>query len=288
VAETPIATRPATIERLGGDAARKRAASEVKTGQLFDLGRELSMQMPLGSPDVFGGFRIWQHRTPRCLVEADDPPPYDFSMDVISGSPHLGTHIDAPIHIQAEGRVFGGYRAVELFGDFGWSANGIDEVSPIFVRGILLDVARAVGVEQLADGFEITPKHLDQCLASQGVLLEPGTAVLVRTGKIAEWARGDNHYFTAQPGVGVDAALWLYEKGMAILGTDTSATEPIPLQNPARTVHRAMLVERGLLLLEILDLEELAAARTYEFLFVCLPLKIVGATGSWVRPIAVC
>lgn len=59
------------------------------------------------------------------------------------------------------------------------------------------------------------------------------------------------------------------------------------MRNEHRTTHRAMVAGRGVHLLEILDLEQLAADRVYSFLFISLPLKICGATGSWVRPIAI-
>ena len=52
-------------------------------------------------------------------------------------------------------------------------------------------------------------------------------------------------------------------------------------------VHRVLLVEHGIHIIENLDLERLAAERCYEFLFVCLPLPFTGATGSPVRPVAV-
>jgi kynurenine formamidase len=74
---------------------------------------------------------------------------------------------------------------------------------------------------------------------------------------------------------------------MALLGTDTSGTEVIPMPDPERTTHGVMLVERGVHLIEIMDLEAVADERRYEFLFICLPLRITGATGSWLRAIAV-
>jgi kynurenine formamidase len=91
----------------------------------------------------------------------------------------------------------------------------------------------------------------------------------------------------AHAGISREGALWLYEQGMCALGTDTTATEPCPLADLERTRHVAMLVDRGVPLLEILDLDGLAAERVFELLFVCTPLKFVGATGSWVRPIAI-
>ena len=56
--------------------------------------------------------------------------------------------------------------------------------------------------------------------------------------------------------------------------------------NP-QPVHTFLLVEQGIYLMELLDLEELAAAGATEFLFVALPLSIRGATGSLIDPIAV-
>ncbi len=45
-------------------------------------------------------------------------------------------------------------------------------------------------------------------------------------------------------------------------------------------------IRHGIYIIENLFLKELAQDRSYEFTFVCLPLKMRGATGSPVRPIA--
>lgn len=117
--------------------------------------------------------------------------------------------------------------------------------------------------------------------------MRDGDVVLVRTGKMAE-LRGDRERFLArQPGIGVDAALWLAERGMAAYGSDTAGTEPQPVTDWARTVHVELLAERGIHLLEWLDLEALATSGRAEFFFVAAPLKISGATGAWLRPVAI-
>jgi kynurenine formamidase len=140
----------------------------------------------------------------------------------------------------------------------------------------------------LPDGFEITIEHIRRALGSYELTVKDGDAVLVRTGKFAvDYARDATAYFGPQPGVGPDAAIWLHDQGMGLLGSDTSATEAFPFPDPTRTTHRAMLVERGVHLIEILDLEEVAKAGIRACLFICLPLRIRGATGSWLRPIAV-
>ncbi len=92
---------------------------------------------------------------------------------------------------------------------------------------------------------------------------------MVRTGKIHDWGN-PAAFQAAEPGVGRDAAIWLYEAGMSVLATDTTGTEPLPFADPAATTHRAMLVDRGVHLLENLYLEDLARDRVTEGLFVNL------------------
>jgi kynurenine formamidase len=183
--------------------------------------------------------------------------------------------------------VFGGHKAADVYDDFGWRENGIHTVPPVITRGVLLDIPALLEVPRLPDLFEITVDHVRQTLEREQVEVRRGDAVLVRTGKMADYHGDGGTYFAAGPGIGVEAALWLFERGMAVLGSDTSATEPYPFPDPDNTVHRAMLVERGVFLAEILWLDELAGASAYEFLFVCLPLKFRGGTGSWVRPVAI-
>jgi kynurenine formamidase len=270
-----------------GEEERRSALAGVVEGRVFDLGTELSAGMPRGPQETFPGFSLAPYRTPRGLVEQADPPPFDFSMETVSGPVHLGSHIDAFSHIASRGRHFGGVRIVESWHDFGWRRHGAETIPPIIGRGVLIDAAGCAGGEQLPDGFELTSEHLAACLARQGTSLASGDVVLVRTGKFRDYHGDGSRYFYGQPGVGLEAARWLLDRGMAVLGTDTTATEPQPVVDEAATVHAAMLVDAGVHLLEILDLEELAAARAYSFLFLCLPLRIRGATGSWVRPVAI-
>jgi kynurenine formamidase len=269
-------------------AARTLAAlGLVGQGRVIELGTTFGRDMPQGNPDAFYGFRVTQYRTPKALTTRQSPG-FDFSMEVITASPHLGTHVDGLAHISCHGRMFGGHDVRDAYTDFGWRVNGMEHSSPFVGRGVLLDVAAALGVPSLPDRYEVTPDDLARTLHVQGSALQDGDAVLVRTGWMAAWyEREPDRYFASQPGVGPDAALWLFERGMALLGTDTSGTEVIPMPDPERTTHGVMIVERGVHLIEIMDLESIAAERIHEFLFVSLPLRIAGATGSWLRPVAI-
>lgn len=281
----------ATVSALSriGESERVEAISLVREGRVFDLGTDLGgSEMPSAPTETFSPFRLTQYRTPVCLRDHSDPPPFDFSMEILQGSPHVGSHIDGLAHIQSRGRAFGDVAARDVYDDFGWRRNGIESTAPIISRGLLLDIPRLLDVERLADGEEVSQRQVEDALKVAGATIRSGDVVLVRTGKFKEYTKATSQqYFAEQPGVGADAAVWMYERGMAVLGTDTSGTEPHPVKDKTKTTHQAMLVERGVHLLEILNLEDLAAAQVYQFLFVCLPLRIVGGTGSWVRPVAV-
>jgi kynurenine formamidase len=214
-----------------------------------------------------------------------------FHLDAIGGSLHQGTHVDALVHVVNAGRVFDGREAAAVRTDRGWTFGGIETVPPIVTRGVLVDVVGARGGTPLAGSDEVTVADVDQALAMSGATVREGDAVLLRTGKIRELATARDTFLDAQPGIGVDAAIQLAAAGMAVFGSDTGGTEPQPVRDWARTVHVELLTRRGIHLVEWMDLDELATAledhhRT-DFLFIALPLRMTGATGSWVRPIAV-
>ena len=264
-----------------------KAAMLVKSGQVFDLGAELSDDMPATSKELFMPYRLMTYRSSRDLGQQNDWQGVSFYTEVLMATPHVSTHIDALNHVIKNGRIYGGRRVAEVEHDFGMAAEGIETVPPIVTRGVLLDVAAVRGVPLLADHDEISIDDLRGAMQRQRVGIESGDAVLVHTGKMRQYGVDNEAFLAGQPGVGYDAALWLYEQGIAVLGSDTTGTEPQPVTDWTRSVHVAMLLERGVHLVEWLDLEALASASVSEFMFVCLPLKLRGASGSWVRPVAI-
>jgi kynurenine formamidase len=263
------------------------ALALVRGGTVHDLGTEYHFEMPRGLRSDFHRFQVSQWRIPTCLTSKDSPR-VSFSMDLVQGSPHLGTHVDALIHAQADGRVHGGADVTDVYSEWGWSQHGAETIPPFVGRGVLVDVAAALGQEPLPDLFEIRSEHIRAALDEQGTELRSGDAVLIRTGKFAADYHGHGEaYFKSQPGVGPEAAAWLCDQGMALMGTDTTSTEPFPFPDLDHTTHELLLVQRGVNIIEIMDLESLAASATYEFLFVFAPLKITGSSGAWVRPLAI-
>jgi kynurenine formamidase len=209
---------------------------------------------------------------------------------VLSG--HLGTHVDALCHVSQDGRLHGGVDAAQAqLGGYGFSQLGIETVEPFLCRGVLLDIPALHGVDVLEAGQPVVADDLEAACERQHVEVREGDAVLVRTGWARHW--DDPVLFAGAvhgaPGPDARAARWLAARRPRVTGTDTVAYEAIPpgKGHALLPVHSILLVEHGIHIVELLALEELAAAGCHEFLFVAVPLKLVGATGSPVRPLAI-
>jgi kynurenine formamidase len=199
---------------------------------------------------------------------------------------HSGTHIDALSH-QAENLTLHGGVHVDsgVQTPAGFKVHGIETMAPLVARGVLLDVA---GAGRLPKEHPISPAELEQAAAAAGVEVRPGDVVLVRTGYGALWAHPEPYLEAA--GVSAAGSRWLSERKVVAVGADNVAWDVVGPKDPELGVtlpgHLLLLVRAGIHIIENLALEELAAAGVHEFAFVCLPLKMRGATGSPVRPIA--
>ena len=211
------------------------------------------------------------------------PEGHSSSAEAIALGGHVGTHIDALCHFSLGGKLHGGETIAQAYAT-GIAKYSADTIAPILRRAVLLDIARIEGVAALPQDFEVKPEHLDA--ASRGVELPAGDIVLVRTGWANYWPEAKR--FVAQghgPGPGLEGARWLSSRGVFAAGSDTLAFEKIP--SATMPVHVHLLVESGIHIMECLNLEELAAAGVRNFLFMGAPLKIRGATGAPMRPIAI-
>jgi kynurenine formamidase len=278
------------------DAQRVLAALALAgSGRVFDLdiGRFPGMPHHPAQP----GFDVVTYLSPKGSSNerqragkpgAVDQDNFGVVLEKVTTSMHMGTHLDALCHVTAgvDCHGFGGFNGVEHVGDKGVLVNDVTEVPPILARGVLLDVAGALGVPQLAPTHAIAVPELEEARRRAGVELRPGDVVLVHTGHLRDWPA---YEFGPEPGLSLEAALWLAQHEPFAVGCDNSAIEVMPsvIAGRAQPVHVELIVERGIYLIEWVGLEELAAAAVSEFLFICLPLKIKGATGSLVRPVAV-
>ncbi|MDE0603237.1 MAG: cyclase family protein [bacterium] len=210
--------------------------------------------------------------------------------DLLTTGCHVGTHVDALAHVSHQGQLYGGVDATEAQAGGNFAVLGIHELPPFVGRGVLLDVPGLLGVEICEGGHEITVAELENAVARQKTLIQPGDAVLVRSGWGAHFDDPERYLGTdtGVPGVGESGARWLADQGAALAGADTLAFECLPAGqgHALLPAHRVLLVEEGINIIEALDLDRLAADEVYEFVFVLSHLNIYGATGAPVRPLA--
>ena len=257
----------------------------VSQARVYDLGRPMRngmAQSPNHPP-----LRHCLDRRHGDRVRADGG---SAAADLLTTGCHVGTHVDALAHVSHEGLLHGGVNAAEAQAGGRFAVLGIHELPPFVGRGLLLDVPALLGVEICDGGHEITVAELQSAVGRQGTPMRPGDAVLVRSGWGAHFDNPERYLGTdtGVPGVGETGARWLADQGAALAGADTMAFECLPAGqgHALLPAHRVLLVERGINIIEALDLDRLAADEVYEFVFVLSHLNIYGATGAPVRPLA--
>jgi kynurenine formamidase len=213
--------------------------------------------------------------------------------DLLVLGTHTGTHIDALSHISHQGRLHGDVDAAAAQGTGRFTSLGVESIAPVLVPGVLLDIPRALGVERVEPGRPIGPGDLDAAadLLPGGVdAISSGSALLVRTGWAQLWddPSGFLSHDAGVPGPDAAGGAWLATHRPRFVGSDTTAFEHIPAgQGHARLpVHRLMLVDLGVPIIEMLALETLTADAPKSWELVVAPLPLVGATGSPLRPLA--
>jgi kynurenine formamidase len=224
-----------------------------------------------------------------------DPDGIRYADDFIMMPLQCATQWDSLAHVHYGGQLYNGHSVASVTAN-GAERNGIDKQrAGIASRGVLLDVARARGVERLGLGYAITPADLDAAERAQGVRVEPGDVLLVRTGHMQVFTRDGDRvtYMKQMPGLGTACIEWLHARQVAAVATDTNMVEVYPLEDPATMlpVHTIGIRDMGLTLGEMFDLEALAADcaadGTWQFFFVAAPLPVTGGVGSPINPLAI-
>jgi len=224
-----------------------------------------------------------------------DPRPLaSYVVDTISVSYHGNntTHLDALSHLYIQGQIYNGFPQTS-YTDRG---AGKDDVmafkNGIFTRGLLFDIPKLKGVPYLGDDEPIYPEDLEAWEKKAGFRLESGDAMLVRTGR---WLRvkekGPLNLNVATPGLYASCCKWMRERGVAILGSDVvQDVRPSRVEGVNQPIHQIGLRAMGLPLIDNCILEELGEAaakrRRWAFLLTVNPLRVPGATGGPVNPIA--
>lgn len=280
---------------------RRQAAALVRRGVALSLSQSF---------DTDGPQKGWRRRTNPVHTMTDTgtdaaagkqgfPHGLGGADDVIAMPLQCSTQWDGLGHIFDHGQAWNGRPAGDVVTSEGDLVTGIEHLaSPVVSRGVLLDVGRALGTDgELPDGFAITEQHLRATIDAQGptAAVGRGDIVVVRTGRLSRARRegwGD-YAGGAAPGLSFFTADWLHRSEIAAIATDTWGFEVRPNEFPTsfQPLHQVAIPNIGLLIGEMWDLEALAddcaADGVYEFLLTAAPLKVTGAVGAPVNPVAV-
>src|SRR6266436_7640066 len=251
---------------------------------IYDLEQPRYFGVLIYLSHVFGYFYILHRHHERGMGEARTS-----ASGFLYTTEHSGTHIDALCHQAEDLHLYGGREVdASMQTPYGFTELGVETIAPLITRGVLLDIARHRAVDYIGAGDPIKHDELEAAAQKQGVQVGEGDVVLLRTGNGALWQ--DPPVYLQAGGVSGGASSWLANRGVRAVGADNVAWDEVGVVDPDLKVslpgHLILLVRHGIYIIENLNLEELARKRCYEFTFICLPLKMRGATGSPVRPVA--
>jgi kynurenine formamidase len=261
------------------------AAKLVTTGKTYHLGQEIKSDTPGYFPRVF---HVYVNQPFQYHGRKPGTNHVGWNDDHIYGWMGHGTQLDSLAHIFIKDRYYNGFK--DIVTPTGVRKLGIEKVPPIVGRGVLLDMASYFGVDIVEEGRRFGKAEIEEVTKRQGVEIREGDVVLFHTGWMNLIGKDNERFMRGEPGLDKEGASYLVEKHVVAIGADTVALEVIPYDTTtgeAVPVHEILIPRNGVYVLENLNTAQLAADRTYEFLFVLGAARVTGAVQMWVDPIAI-
>ena len=276
------------------DESRAAVMSRIDPARAYDLSVEYYVGMPSWQAAGDPHYRMWMTHTPEGTV-IDDPlgvgvaenRHVSYTGSAVSFYAHMGTHIDALVHFGLNGETYNGFEAERHLGDRGWDRSGAETIPPLVARAVMIDVAAAKGVDRLPPLYRVTAADLREALERQGSEVRRGDVVLIRTGQMALYDDAEA-FMTDPPGLDMDGARWLVERGAMVIGADNLSLEAFPSEDEGNYIpmHTYLLAQHGVPILELVYLQDLSRDGVYEVAFVGGSLKFRGADAAPIRPVA--
>jgi len=259
----------------------------LRSARVYDLEQPRFAGMPI-HPAHKPGYFYALHRRHRDQWQPEKQGPRTGAAGTMTLMEHSGTHIDALCHQACGLKLYGDIPTDSVETPAGFTRLGVETVPPLLARGVLLDVAGWKGQQRLPPRYSISGEELQACAAAQQVAVQAGDVLLVRTGYATLWH--DEPAYLNAAGVAKSGTLWAAERQVVAVGADNMAWD-VPDERDPETgatlfAHVYLLPQKGIYIIENVNLEVLARERHYSFAFVGIPLKFQGATGSPLRPLA--
>ena len=204
------------------------------------------------------------------------------------------THLDAVCHYFWRGEMYNGMPARLITSQGKATVQSIDLIADgVVTRGVLLDVARLRNVSWMEPGDAIMPEDLEEAEKAQGVKVETGDILLIRTGHLARhYQAGPLDLNEGSPGPHAACIPWFRQRDIAMLGSDlANEVKPSGYDGLEAPIHNVCIPGMGLWLIDAVNLEALTQAcaqrNRWEFQLVIAPIRIRYGTGCPVNPIAI-
>jgi kynurenine formamidase len=262
------------------------AAALIRKGQVYQLAHPLEQAMPqlADLPEMSAAARL------SIKVRAHDVPQFETRIfsELVTLLAHSGTHIDAFSHWSKNGKMYGNVDPKSIYSEDGMKQLGLDTMPPIITRGVLIDAAAYNGVDTLPGGKVLQPEDLQAMLDRQRMSLQSGDVAIVRTGWTKHWVN-PRTYMSQAPGLSRRSAHWIADQKCVAIGIDQWVADAVPPERDEdrRACHEVCLTERGMHIIENLNLEEMARDKVYQFLFIALAPPLKGATGFPVQALGI-
>jgi kynurenine formamidase len=263
------------------------ATKLVTRGKSYRLGIETNKDTPAFPPRTFAVIILQPGQVHGSSL---GPTKTTYNDDIINGWVGIGSQLDGLGHIGIDGVYYNCNKAADFVKADGMTRLGVEKVPAIATKGILLDMAGYFNAEIVKEGTAFNRAEIEGAMKRQGVKsIERGDVVLFHTGWTKLIGKDNKRYGSVEPGLGVEGAKYLAERGVAAVGADTWALEVIPFEKNAGVfeVHQILLPMNGIYILENMETAEMVKDQAWEFLFTLGPSRITGAVQAIINPIAI-
>jgi kynurenine formamidase len=260
-------------------AKRVAAARLVRTGDVVSAGRDLATQKSKtnGQPVV------------HVMSFTPEGPSAGDSFTI---APHgmVVTHMDALCHFSWKDQLYNGRKRSETLTQGGARFGSIyAQRQGIFTRGVLLDVAAARGVNWYQPNEYVTAADFEAAEKRQGVRVESGDALFLRTGMERMEAELGEQDIYPRAGMHAECAEWMHRRQVSLYGGDCIEKLPYPSESFTSAIHMIVLASMGLPILDWPALTELARTcerlGRWDYLLTTAPLRLPGGTSSPLNPL---
>lgn len=217
------------------------------------------------------------------------PNKFSFNDELVNGWTGVGTQLNGIGHIGINNVYYNGNKATDFVTVEGVKKLGIEKVPPMVTRAVVLDMTDYYKKDIVPGGTEFTVKDIEAVLKNQNIEIRKGDVVLFNTGWLELIGKDNKQFLEVEPGIGMEAAKWLADKGIVAFGGDTWASEvyPNPYGAEEFPINQFMLAKKGIYNLELIDTRPLVKDKVWEFLFVLGQPLYMGATQVNINPVAI-